>query len=76
MLTVKNVVFWYMTPHSLLEICICSGGTCCLVSVGKFLPGQYSSVYVCVLDSVEMGNIYIVVYSSQHAIKMVFPGGK
>jgi hypothetical protein len=76
MLTVKNAVFWNVLPCSLLEICVCFGGACCLLLVAKFLPAQYSSLFVCVWDTAELGNIYLDVYSSAHNIKMMFLGGR
>jgi len=76
MLTVKNAVFWNVMPCSLLEICVCFGGACCPLIVARFLPVQYSSLFVCVLDSAELGNIYLDMYSSAHNINMMFLGGR
>ena len=75
MLMLKNAVFWDVMPCSMLEICISFGGACCLLIVAKFLPVQYLSLFVCVLDSAELGNIYLDVYSLAHNIKIMFLGG-
>jgi len=73
MLTLKNAVFWNVMPWSLLEICVCFGGRCCLLLVAKFLP---YSIHHCVWDSAELGNIYFYVYSLANNIKIMFLGGR
>jgi hypothetical protein len=39
--TVKAIVFWYVTLDSLVEICVPFGGTCCLHLQGGYFENFY-----------------------------------